>query len=184
MSTTIGFDKYEKFGAYHWKWYLKKPRYTAHVDRIKNWITEKNVLDIGAGDGLITFHIGGRGVDNNKRSVELALSKGVDVIEGSAYELPFKDEEFESAYIGDTLEHLEFPEKAILEARRVITKYLYMSGPLPEKSVLEAYEYEASKWNKQQLKENVEKLGFVVEGEIEQIGRTGRAWFYVKYKKV
>lgn len=179
---TIPFDKYEKFGAYHWGWYEQKPRYKAHVDRCKEWIKEKDVLDIGAGDGLIASHIGAVGIEIDETAVRLARQQGVNVICGSAYQLPFADNEFEAVFIGDTLEHLEFPLKALDEARRVLKKTLYVSGPVPG-GVLEAYEYADSKWSLPEIKKNIEELGFRLEGEIEVSGRKRHETFYAKFIK-
>jgi len=47
------FTKYEKYGAYHWKQYLDGTKYKAHADRVKEWVKEKNVLDVGAGDVVV-----------------------------------------------------------------------------------------------------------------------------------
>ena len=76
---------------------------------------EKNVLDIGAGDGKITSFLNAKGVDNEPIAVKLVQAKGVDVILGSAYDLPYKDEEFDAVFMGDVLEHLEFPRQALQE---------------------------------------------------------------------
>src|SRR3990167_9608551 len=121
------FSKYKKFGAYHWKQYEdKNTKYFRHADRVKEWIKEKSVLDIGAGDGKITHLLGIKGVDDEPEAVRLAVEKGADVKLGDAYRLSYKDEEFDSVFMGDVLEHLEFPRKALQEARRILRKYLYL----------------------------------------------------------
>ena len=76
---TIKFYKYDKYGAYHWHWYQYKKTYIDHVNKVKDWIKEKNVLDVGAGDGLITSILGARGIDNEPAGVKLARERGVDV---------------------------------------------------------------------------------------------------------
>jgi len=36
-------------------------KYKTHVDKVVSWIKEKSVLDVGAGDGLITFKLKQKG---------------------------------------------------------------------------------------------------------------------------
>ena len=172
------FTKYHKFGAYHWRQYDKGTKYTRHADRVKEWIKEKNVLDIGAGDGKITHLLGIKGVDNEPEAVRLAQEKGADVVLGDAYRLPYKDEEFEAAFMGDTLEHLEFPQKALREARRVLKDYLYIA--VPEKGTNnDKFHYQ--EWEPQELKKLVESEGFALEGEILVVPEDKR--IYGKFKK-
>lgn len=179
------FTKYKKYGAYHWKQYedgknpeSRNAKYYRHCNRLIDWIKEKNVLDIGAGDGKITSLLKAKGIDSDPDGVRFAQEKGVDVIIGDAYALPFKDKEFDSAFIGDTLEHLAFPAKAIQEARRVIKKYLYVASPIktvrPEK-------FHYREWNRSELKEMVEKEGFKLAGKILKVREDKR--IYGKFKK-
>lgn len=165
-------EKYKLNGAYHWSWYKHKAKYIRQVNHVKEWIKEKNGLDVGAGDGLITHVLGIKGIDYEPEAVRLAKEKGVDVILGDARSLPFKDEEFEYVFMGDTLEHLEFPQKAISEARRVLTKYLYIVVSIREGPF---------RITQDEFKKMVESEGFVLEGEtwVED----NRA-FWGKFKKI
>lgn len=47
----------------------------------------------------------------------------------SIYKLPHKDNEFDLVFTLEVLEHLENPEQAILELKRVTNKYLILSVP-------------------------------------------------------
>jgi len=178
---TVDFNKYKKYKDYHWNWYKNKTSYIVHVDRIKDWIKEKNVLDVGAGDRLITYVVGIKGVDNDPTAVAIAQEKGADVILGDAHSLPFKDEEFDSVFMGDTLEHLKDPIKALIEARRVLKYYLYLAGPLAGDG-LEKYEYQ--KWTVEELKEKVESVGFIKEEISIQPRKNRPGYFYAKFKKI
>ena len=173
------FTKYQKFGAYHWKQYNdKNTKYSRHADRVKEWVNEKNVLDIGAGDGLITYLLGAKGVDNEPEAVKLAQEKGGNVIWGNANLLRFEDEEFEAVFMGDVLEHLEFPRQALKEARRVLKSYLYLVTP--EKGTNnDKFHYE--EWTPEELKKLVESEGFVLEGEMLEVPKDKR--IYGKFKK-
>lgn len=122
------FTKYEQFGAYHWKQYKDLPKYKAHADRVKEWVKEKNVLDVGAGDGLITHLLGAKGIEYETEGVRLAQEKGADVVQGDAYALPFPDNSFEAVTMIDVIEHLDDPLKALKEARRV-APVLYINTP-------------------------------------------------------
>src|SRR3989338_6793289 len=127
------FSKYKKFGAYHWKQYEdKNTKYFRHANRVKEWIQEKNALDIGAGDGKITHLLGIKGVDKEPEAVRLAQEMGADVVLGDAYNLDCKNEEFDAVFLGDVLEHIEFPRKALKEARRILKDYLYIASPEKE----------------------------------------------------
>jgi SAM-dependent methyltransferase len=55
----------------------------------------------------------------NKVGLDIRPGKGVDVV-GSVYDLPFKDNEFDIVLCMVVLEHLEDPQKAILEMNRVL----------------------------------------------------------------
>jgi ubiquinone/menaquinone biosynthesis C-methylase UbiE len=167
------FDKYRKFGAYHWWQYDNDAKYHRHADKVKEWVQEKNVLDIGAGDGKITSFLNAKGIDNEPIAVKLAQEKGVDVILGSAYDIPYKDEEFDAVFMGDVLEHLEFPRQALQETRRVLKKYLYLVTP-QKGTNKERFHYE--EWTPDELKILVESEGFKLEGEIFDGG--------IKFKRI
>jgi ubiquinone/menaquinone biosynthesis C-methylase UbiE len=172
------FSKYAKHGAYHFRWwYANKPSYTNHVNRVKDWIKEKNVLDVGCGDGLISFVVGMRGVDNEPDAIKAGKLRNAPIELGDAYNLNFKDEEFDAVFMGDTLEHFEFPEKALVEARRVLKQYLYIVVPRKERR-MEEFQYHD--WTPEQLKEEVERVGFVLEGDIELDNKKN----YAKFRKV
>lgn len=165
------FRKYEKSGDYHWKQYQAGTKYRRHADRIALWVREELVLDIGAGDGMITSLLGdfAVGIDNEPEGVRLARAHGVNVILGDAYRLDYEDGLFESVLMADVLEHFEFPEKALAEARRVLTKYIYITTPpkRPDGKLTDKYHF--FELTPEELKTLVEACGFVLEGEILSI---------------
>lgn len=59
------FDKYQKRGAYHWAWYRRDTYgYRSRVDMVLSHLPGSGTaLDIGGGDGLITFQMFRRGLD-------------------------------------------------------------------------------------------------------------------------
>lgn len=155
------FEKYRRYGAYHWKWYGKKMRYTWHVNFLKRWVEEKNTIDIGAGDGLITHLLGIRGIDNDPYGVKAAARRGVKIDLGDAYALPYKDEEFDAALLSDTIEHFSDITPPLTEVRRVIKKYLYVNIPAKEKFV-EPDHYHS--WTPEEFIADVERHGYVLVG--------------------
>lgn len=130
------FDKYELKGAYHWEEFDKDSPYRDHVLRIKKWIGGGNILDIGAGDGVITSQIGAVGIDCDRTAVKLAKERGVNVREGNAYQIPFSNKCFDKVIMADVIEHLIHPEKALKEVRRVLHRNgsLYIITPTKKKS--------------------------------------------------
>ena len=149
---------YDSWGNYHWRWYKTKSNYRKYVDFLKEWVKEKNTLEVGAGDGLIVSLLNIKGVDREIAGVNFAREKGADVVVGDATKLPFKDEEFEAVLIANTFEHLDHPKESIQEARRVLSKYLYLVVPPKENGKF--------RMTKEKLKSFVENIGFK---EIEAI---------------
>lgn len=173
------FRKYKRYGAYHWRWYRQRLSYTRHVDFLKRWVKEKNTLDIGAGDGLITNVLGIYGVDNDPDGVRVAALRGQNIKLGDAYNLPYKDEEFESALMSDTIEHMSDTKKVLSEARRVIKRYLYINIPAKEK-FFEPDHYHS--WTAEQFIKEVEKCGFKLAEEPRYKYSRNRTYF--KFQKV
>jgi 2-polyprenyl-3-methyl-5-hydroxy-6-metoxy-1,4-benzoquinol methylase len=122
------FDKYAKHNAYHWRQYVRGDKYRRHADFIKSWVKEKNILDVGAGDGLITYLLGATGLEYEQTAVDIAQTIGVNVIQGDAYALPYEKDSFDAVTMLDVLEHFDTPELALQEARR-IAPVLYISTP-------------------------------------------------------
>jgi ubiquinone/menaquinone biosynthesis C-methylase UbiE len=158
----------------------KNTKYARHADRVKDWIQEQGVLDIGCGDGLITSLLnGGVGIDSDETGVSQAQEKGVDARVGSAYEIPFHDNQFSSAFMGDVLEHLEDYRKGLREARRVLTNYLYLV--VPEKGTNnDKFHYQ--EWTSEEILKLIKEEGFELEGDVMLSPKLKR--IYLKLKKV
>lgn len=165
------FSKYAEKSDYHWRDYQRGTKYKRHADRVAEWVQEAHVLDVGAGDGMITSLLGSAamGIDNEPEGVRLAQAHGVPVILGDAYHLDFPDGHFESVLMADVLEHFEFPEKALAEARRVLTKYIYITTPpkRPDGKLTDKYHWR--EYSPDELKAFVEGCGFELEGEIDVV---------------
>lgn len=121
----MNFTKYDKFGAYHWNEYEQGHSYGQHADHVANWVQSGVIMDIGAGDGLITHLLNKRegstciGIDNNRTAIRLAKEKGAPVIFGSVYDLK-GFEQVDAIYFGDVVEHLEEPRKALQQIKQLL----------------------------------------------------------------
>lgn len=125
MTKDKHFDKYDKFGAYHWDAYENDQEYRAHVDHVCGWVSDKLVLDVGAGDGLISAALGKAGkyvsaIDSNKTACDLARKNRVMVANMSVYEIVPQAFDIDAVYLGDVLEHLAEPAKALSRIHAVL----------------------------------------------------------------
>lgn len=82
MTVQHEFDKYDKRGAYHWKWYATNTdQYYELVNRTLSYFPEPgSILDIGCGDGLISYQLFLRGfevlgIDPVSKAIELGNRK-------------------------------------------------------------------------------------------------------------
>lgn len=153
-------------GAYHWKQYADvNNKYHAHADRVKEWVKEKNVLDIGSGDGLITSLVGAKGIEYEAEGVRLAQEKGVDVIQGDAYALPFPDNSFDAVTMIDVIEHLEDVHKALQEAKRV-APVLYVNTPPKKDDGTLTDKFHIQEWSPAGLTAIVEAEGYLLDNAV------------------
>lgn len=117
-------------------WYKEK-----RVWKAIDWIgTGKKVLDIGCRWGHITEDISKRGndvvaIDFVPKFIKEAkqTNKGTKVkyMVMDAYDLKFKDKEFDVVFLGETFEHLIDPRRVLKQIRRVLKDdgYLIITTP-------------------------------------------------------
>lgn len=123
------FTKYRDHGAYHWRQYRQGGRYWRHIERLAAWITERPVLDIGAGDGCLTARlVDAIGLDDCPDAWPLARAVGVRMVAGDAVALPFPAQTFGACAAIDVVEHVRDPVALLREARRV-APVLYVATP-------------------------------------------------------
>lgn len=177
----IEFTKYQKHQAYHWRDYVRGTKYRKHVDRVVKWVTEKKVLDVGAGDGVITCKLRATGIDNERSAVHIAQTIGVNVIYGSAYALPFPDNSFDAVTMIDVIEHLGEPEKALKEARRV-APVLYIATPERQPEQLVRDKFHVQEWTREEFTSFLTANGYQVTGDIIKVDEGDT--FYVRAKRI
>lgn len=97
-----------------------------------------SILDVGAGEGFVLERLRKANIAKKLEGIEymdeaIALGKKmnphVKIKKGDIYKLPYKDNTFELVICTEVLEHLEDPENALKELKRVSNKYLVLSVP-------------------------------------------------------
>ena len=97
-----------------------------------------SVFDGGCGEGFVLHELNQArpvksfyaiDVDENEVKDASRNLPFCDVRQGNLYEIPFKDNSFDLVICSEVLEHLEEPEKALLEIKRVSKKYVLLSVP-------------------------------------------------------
>lgn len=132
-------------GNYYDKHHSKNPavKYLMHnfhrvLIKLLNKISPKSVLDVGCGEGYTTKIIINKfpkativGCDIEKEMVDAAKKNNPKhkFYLGSAYDLKFKAKMFDVTIMNEVLEHLDEPERAILECERVAKKGCIFSVP-------------------------------------------------------
>jgi SAM-dependent methyltransferase len=81
------------------------------------------ILDIGCGIGdVLRLYPDSVGIDADPESVTFCRTEGLSCFQASATDLPFAEDSFEGVLMNNVLEHLEHPEEAFAEIRRVLRK--------------------------------------------------------------
>ena len=93
-----------------------------------------SILDAGCGEGFTLRYLNinnANGVDISKSAIKIAksLNPKCKFKEGSIYKLPFEKNSFDLVMALEVLEHLEEPQKAIDEVKRVSKRYCIFSVP-------------------------------------------------------
>lgn len=96
------------------------------------------LLDAGCGEGFISNllynqfdNIEITGLEYNAEAVEYAASKNPDIhfVKGDIYKMPFETASFDIVLCMEVLEHLEKPEQAVKELRRVGNSAMLLTVP-------------------------------------------------------
>jgi len=93
-----------------------------------------SIIDIGCGEGFIINCLNRpdiTGVDISKKALNIAKQKNPECnfCTGSVYDLSFKKNSFDLVIATEVLEHLENPEKALQEIKRISKNYCLFSVP-------------------------------------------------------
>ena len=96
----------------------------------------KRVLDLGCRSGALTRHfLDGNevvGLDVDRAALAKAAELGIDPVQANVEDpLPFEDASFDAIVAGELLEHLQFPDALVAEARRVLRPGGVFVGSVP-----------------------------------------------------
>lgn len=97
------------------------------------------VLDAGCGEGFVTNYLAQRhaglkltGVDLSGEAISYAeahFGTAATFRTGSLYKLPFSDNAFDTVVCSEVLEHLDEPDRALNELKRVARNYVVITVP-------------------------------------------------------
>jgi SAM-dependent methyltransferase len=100
------------------------------------------ILDLGAGRCTFTKQDLSNiiAVDIEPTIVDHFSKKGINITQGSAYEIPFPDDYFEGVFSCWLFEHLDKPDQAMIEIKRVLLKGGYALILVPsDKSLMRGF---------------------------------------------
>lgn len=107
----------------------KTPWVLSHIEKYFPNLKTTQVLDVGCGGGFLSnamaqhgFNV--TGVDLSEESIKVAAlydqTKSVRYLAADAYRLPFSNQSFDAVTAMDFLEHVDDPQRVILEISRVL----------------------------------------------------------------
>ena len=119
---------------------LKRRAIRNFLNKILELIPEhvETILDAGCGEGVVCNHVNRNrkasrflGTDLSIEALKAARSwnPNTDFIRASVYSFPLKDKSVDSSLCLEVMEHLEKPEKALVELKRVTRNSLIISVP-------------------------------------------------------
>jgi ubiquinone/menaquinone biosynthesis C-methylase UbiE len=103
-------------------------------------VNNTNILDVGCGEGVVANALNNKlsfsanqvveiDLELNRLRISKSINPELQFCQGSIYNLPFQDNTFDLVLALEILEHLEFPEKAIVELNRVSKEWILLSVP-------------------------------------------------------
>ncbi len=128
---------YNKYGSKNIIARFLTSNFIKNIKIILKPLDYNNLLDIGCGEGYITNEIALQkksqvtGIDLGKEPLEKAKNtyRDIEFINCSAYRLPFDNNFFDAVTTIEILEHLDNPENALEEIKRVAKKWIIFSVP-------------------------------------------------------
>ena len=135
-----GFNKYRKYGAYHWDAYYQVTSslglYKAHVDYITHHFNKKpkgSLLDVGCGDGLISHRLAEigfkvKGIDVAAEGIRLARQRS-SLVEFEVKDIFEANEQFDYLLASEIIEHLPNPNDFLQKISKLFRKEALITTP-------------------------------------------------------
>ncbi|MEK7120966.1 MAG: class I SAM-dependent methyltransferase [Patescibacteria group bacterium] len=125
-------------------------RYFSHGDIIDLGCLDSGIVDLVKNRKDTTY----TGIDIAELAIHTQKIKyknyeNVSFFPADLYETPFQDEAFDYVVLGEVIEHLDEPQKAITEAMRILRKdgTLALSTPLEEEKEIGAIDKDRHVWS-------------------------------------
>ena len=90
-------------------------------------IAGDRIVDIGCGEGitlekLVTLYPDRQivGIDSEPENIDICQKHGLPIQYGTVFDLPFEDNAIDCVLFFEVIEHLDEPEKALAEIRRIL----------------------------------------------------------------
>ncbi|PLY14235.1 MAG: SAM-dependent methyltransferase [Sulfurimonas sp.] len=148
MSKTANIESFQKYSKEYEEWFEKNDLlYQNELKIVKDIIGDtQNGLEIGIGSGRFAIKPNiVIGIEPSSKMRKIALSKGLNVMNGIAEDLPFKSQTFDFAMMITSICFIKNPKKSLKEAFRVIKDGGFLIiGFIDKKSEL-GKQYEESK---------------------------------------
>ena len=173
-------EQYAKGGIGRWYWDYRDRRTLCYIGE------EKNILDLGCGEGITLEKILGRfpdrnvlGIDYEGEKVRICKTHHLPARQGSAYVLDLEDHSWDCCLLLEVIEHLEEPQKALREIYRVLRKggllllifphdWLFKAARLGFLKFKEAFSPSGhlKQWTPGKMRQALKEVGFEVQDEI------------------
>jgi len=103
-------------------------RYWDYRDDVAfGYVTGDTIVDVGCGEGITLEKLRKafpgkniRGVDAEAENIEICNRHELPVIAGNVYQLPLENNSVDCVLFSEVIEHLDHPERALAEIRRVL----------------------------------------------------------------
>jgi 2-polyprenyl-3-methyl-5-hydroxy-6-metoxy-1,4-benzoquinol methylase len=163
------YDKYEKHGCIHWKYYQQKhPLYYPIVKEVKNLIKrDSSVLDIGCGDGLISHILAQKrcevkGYDINVEGIKVAKKKTMQEeylikpqFECKSFEEIEEKRKYNYAIAIDVIEHVENVKALLSKIKKYGEKFIIGT---PEKEKGKIHRFHVKEYSLKEMQDLLKKF--------------------------
>ncbi|RLA70948.1 MAG: SAM-dependent methyltransferase [Epsilonproteobacteria bacterium] len=122
-------EAFERFPQTYEAWFEKHSiLYDAEIEAIRKLLPPfKNAIEIGVGSGRFAVPFGIKtGVEPSAKMAEIARSKGIEVIEGIAEDLPIGNETFDFALMVTTICFVDNPLLSLQNIYRILKPDSYV----------------------------------------------------------